>query len=298
MTSTTTTITTTVTDTIVPMSSDGHNCLLIRRYREVQPPIAAKIVQIEEDNDVVLDDEDDRCIDWLQQLQLGDTAESTTPTTTTNTTTESHSTPVWPELLCAASSDALVGELDVDSFFLASFRPGLNRSRKGLARDQYQGMPEHQPSGPRSSWRKSVLEPALTEVDSLFAPAVPGKTKKVHHSASGKNFLSFAQAVVRNTKKFLADNVDSLIEVIYYRCQHALRTEPKSAIKQISRNFVDKREGPLLLQVHFGALPGEVLALVMTRGTSFLTACIDTTQKLNQLMSWFGRAQAGCNFRF
>uniref|UniRef100_A0ABD2W123 Uncharacterized protein n=1 Tax=Trichogramma kaykai TaxID=54128 RepID=A0ABD2W123_9HYME len=122
-------------------------------YREVQPPIAAKIVQIEEDNDVVLDDEDDRCIDWLQQLQLGDTAESTTPTTTTNTTTESHSTPVWPELLCAASSDALVGELDVDSFFLASFRPGLNRSRKGLARDQYQGMPEHQPSGPRSSWR-------------------------------------------------------------------------------------------------------------------------------------------------
>uniref|UniRef100_A0ABD2W1J9 Uncharacterized protein n=1 Tax=Trichogramma kaykai TaxID=54128 RepID=A0ABD2W1J9_9HYME len=103
-------------------------------------------------------------------------------------------------------------------------------------------------------YRKSVLEPALTEVDSLFAPAVPGKTKKVHHSASGKNFLSFAQAVVRNTKKFLADNVDSLIEVIYYRCQHALRTEPKSAIKQISRNFVDKREGPLLLQVHFGCV--------------------------------------------
>ncbi|CAB0034508.1 unnamed protein product [Trichogramma brassicae] len=382
-------------------------------YREVQSLVAAKITQIADstiadNNDVVvLDDEDESYIDWLQQLQLGDTAETTTPTTTTNTTTETHSAPVLPELRYAASSDGLVGELDVDSFFLtncslASFRPGLVekvllatsvkecqninankslRTKLSGAKEFLEvqllnknGIPTYLLFAMRfknfniwSIYRKSVLEPALTEVDSLFVPAVPGKTVKLHHLVSGKNFLPFAQVVARNTKRILADNVDTLIEVIYYRCQHALRTEPRTAIGRIRHNFVDEREEPLLLQVHFGcvlkskdsnivldykrletsltgrfykqrnyflrkagrmhgadqfgvyfnkiryahsymehdklltrhrALPSEVLALVMTRGTSFHRHCNGTIQTLTQLMSWFSSAQAGCNFRF
>ncbi|CAB0045309.1 unnamed protein product [Trichogramma brassicae] len=98
------------------------------------------------------------------------------------------------------------------------------------------------------SYQREVLEPGLAKIDALFARQEDRK----EYSIPIQYFKQFASVVAERLPRFLADHVSSLVDVVYYRCHHALRSDPRKTLKRIKKEFQDQEETPLLLQVHFG----------------------------------------------
>ncbi|CAB0035389.1 unnamed protein product [Trichogramma brassicae] len=101
-----------------------------------------------------------------------------------------------------------------------------------------------------SNFRHEVLEPALKRIDKLFV--VGDGVENKEHSIPSQSFHNFASAVAQELPRFRMKHIQTLVDVVYYRCHRALRVEPTKALRRLRHEFHDQSETPLLLQVHFG----------------------------------------------
>ncbi|KAL7287554.1 hypothetical protein TKK_0018207 [Trichogramma kaykai] len=225
-------------------------------------------------NTSLWEDLDEDCLNALAELATqSDKVNSTTNINVAATSTR----PVDPyELRRVDSSDELVGTLDVESYFMASkdlrsFRPALSEKVNlvGSAKEcknakAIKRLQELVPGAEKwieacvlskyanqtfvlfalrnlgsnfsiwSSYLQEVLEPALSKIDRLFVWR--DQSKKQGNSIPFQLFQDFASAVAK-LPRFRAKHSQTLVDVVYYRCHHALRCEPPKSLTRIRHEF-------------------------------------------------------------
>ncbi|CAB0031385.1 unnamed protein product [Trichogramma brassicae] len=106
---------------------------------------------------------------------------------------------------------------------------------------------------------KMPRQPVLGQLDqSIQKCRLPHQPRRRHPSSRGSTETSTPKRpacvtlMAQELPRFRVKHIQTLLDVVFYRCHHGLRVEPTEALTRIRREFQDRCETSLLLQIHFG----------------------------------------------